>query len=345
LDAILRNLAVINQKEQPQAFYSVREIATRFGVPISAVSNSYRRLENEGLVSRVRSSRTILQGLTYDRRLSVRAFVGLPALLPAFLTIQDYRTFFISIRRELRLRGFATAMAFYKPNEAQTHALSDRLQRYEVDTVIWFLPPKIAREAMLRLSDRGIRLLGVCETESSVIPRRYLVRRQKATEALLNHWKRKGIREITVVKSPEHRSPFNEQLVEAAAKKLRITCEVVNFRTQRTESFLQGLAIGNTGGIVFPSGSLASMFCFRRPKAVTELIRQQRVALIDGPVNMPFTKVPDVRVDLITVDWQLVAEAIVNDLITQEAFQRACSTTFEAQPHFRVPFNQFAESI
>jgi DNA-binding transcriptional ArsR family regulator len=93
---ILRDVAVRNQKEQAQPFYSVREIASRFNVPISTVAQTYKQLEREGLLSRVRSSQTILQGSDYDRRLSVRAFIGLPASLPAFVTIQDYRMFFYS---------------------------------------------------------------------------------------------------------------------------------------------------------------------------------------------------------------------------------------------------------
>jgi hypothetical protein len=55
--------------------------------------------------------------------------------------------------------------------------------------------------------------------------------------------------------------------------------------------------------------------------------------------------VPDVRVDLVVVDWQLVAERIVNDLITQDAFQIARPTVFEAETKLRVPLSDFAQSI
>src|SRR5688572_5404041 len=139
---ILRGVAVKNQQEQPRAFYSLREVARRFQVPVSAVSRAYDQLEQEGLLNRVRGSKTVLQGLHFDRQLSVRAFVGLPASLPAFVTLQDYRTFFIKIRRELRLRGFATAMAFFEKEEARSGTLTKRLKSYEVDTVLWFQPPR-----------------------------------------------------------------------------------------------------------------------------------------------------------------------------------------------------------
>jgi Predicted transcriptional regulators len=63
---ILRDVAVKNQKEQPRAFYSVRDVATHFRVPISTVQRTYRHLEQEGLLTRVRGSKTLLQGLHFD---------------------------------------------------------------------------------------------------------------------------------------------------------------------------------------------------------------------------------------------------------------------------------------
>jgi len=59
---------------------------------------------------------------------------------------------------------------------------------------------------------------------------------------------------------------------------------------------------------------------------------------------MPFAKVPDARVDLVTVDWQGVAAKIVDDLISQEAFQEG-PTIFEAEARLAVPLSAFAQSI
>ena len=100
-----------------------------------------------------------------------------------------------------------------------------------------------------------------------------------------------------------------------------------------------------TGGIIFSSSALVSKFCFRGPDAVADLLQAQRVALINGPVSMPFARVPDVQVDLVTVDWQLVAEQIVDDLIDQEAFQSSGPTYFDAEAKLRVPLSAFAQTI
>jgi hypothetical protein len=60
---------------------------------------------------------------------------------------------------------------------------------------------------------------------------------------------------------------------------------------------------------------------------------------------MPFAKVPDVRVDLVTVDWQLVAERIVNDLVSQDAFQEPGPTVFDAEASLGVSLSDFSQSI
>lgn len=343
---ILREAAVKNQREQPQAFYSIREVAAHFRAPFSIVSRAYKRLEQEGLLSRVRGSKTVLQGLHFDRQLSVRAFVGLPASLPAFVTLQDYRTFFIRLRRELRLRGFAAATAYFEQDEANTDALSTRLKTYEVDTVIWFQPPREAEETALRLSDMGIRLIGVANDSFPNIPCRYQVRRDAATRVLLADWKAdNAVERVTLVRSTDQRSTAVEETLQALLEELEIEWSVADLGGQRTEPFLRSLRKAKTGGIIFPSSVLASKFCFRSPAAVTDLLRNHRVAFINGPAGMPFSRVPNVKVDLVMVNWQLVAERIVNDLITQDAFQQPGPTVFEAEAQLRVSLSDFAQGL
>jgi hypothetical protein len=346
LTHILHDVALKNQQEQPRAFYSVRDVAAHFRVPVSTVSRAYRRLEQEGLLTRVRGSKTLLQGLHFDRRLSVRAFVGLPASLSAFLTIQAYRMFFIKIRRELRLRGFATAMVFAEPEEARTDALSDRLKAYEIDTVLWFQPPKEARETAVRLADFGIRLIGIAHEEVPVLPCRYQVRRERGIRDLMTEWKtRHGIEHVTLVRSNERgTSPLDEAL-HSTLDELGIRSSTITFQGKQSAAFLRAVQKLKTGGVIFSSAQLASKLCFRAPGGVIDLIKGQLVAFLNGPVSLPFAKVPEVRVDLVVVDWQLVAETIVNDLISQDAFQQPGPTIFEAEAKARVPLREFAQSI
>jgi hypothetical protein len=342
---ILRDVAVKNQQEQPRAFHSVRTVATHFKVPISTVSRVYRHLELEGLLSRVRGSKTLLQGLKFDRQLKVRAFVGFPASLSAFVTLQDYRTFLIRIRRELRLRGFAAATAFFEPGEGRSGALAKRFQAYEVDTLIWFQPGKEARDAAPYFADAGIRLVGVANDTFCHVPCRYQVRRDSAIKTLLEQWKAQLPDRITLVQAKDQRSDAIDETVHTLLDELGIAWSVVTYQNQRSEPFLRDLVRRKTSGIIFTSSALVSKFCFRAPNTVADLLQAHRVALVNGPVSMPFARVPEIQVDLITVDWQLIAECIVDDLISQDAFQLPGPTIFEAEAKLRVPLSAFAQSI
>jgi hypothetical protein len=163
---------------------------------------------------------------------------------------------------------------------------------------------------------------------------------------LLVQWKqRHGITEVTVVRWKGRRATAVEEVLENALEDLAIEASTVLFEDQRSEGFMRTLETLDTPAIIFSSARLISRFCFQVPEAVADLLRKQRVAFLNGPVSMPFSRVPDVRVDLTVVDWQLVAEQIVDDLISQEAFQDPGPTIFEAEPKLRVPLSQFAQSI
>ena len=87
------------------------------------------------------------------------------------------------------------------------------------------------------------------------------------------------------------------------------------------------------------------MFAFRSAEQLADVIRAQRVAFIDGPIDMFFAKIPEAPVDLVTVNWQAVVDSIVNDLITRVAFDRNRHATFEAEVRLRVSLRDFGEEI
>jgi DNA-binding transcriptional regulator YhcF (GntR family) len=221
LTQILREAAAKNRRAQPRAFYSMREVSAHFKVPFALVSRAYDRLAQEGILTAVRGSKTVLQGQRFDRHLRVRAFVGLPASLSLFVTVQAYRMFFIKIRRELRVRGFATAMVFFEKNEAHGAVLSNRFRTYEVDTVLWFQPSKEARETALRLKDQGIRIIGISHEQVPSISCRYHIRRDQGINALLTGWKLEGgIVHVTVAQWPEQRAPLSEEALASSLDEL-----------------------------------------------------------------------------------------------------------------------------
>jgi hypothetical protein len=341
---ILRGIAVTNQTAEPQVFHPVREVARHFRVPVSTVARVYGRLEDEGILSSIRGSKTLLQGLNSGRHFSVHAFVGMPASTAAFVTSQDYRMFFIRTRRELRARGFAVAMILFQQRDVKSDQLSKRIEKHDFDTVLWYRPDVSARETIARLKDLRVKVLGISDGGAPSIRCRYEVRREGAIDTILNDWRsRSGITDVVIVQGARA-SGAKEEILEALVNEHQLHCKFANAGSQRPEAFLESLASCENAGLIFPSQT-ASMFAFRAPEALMRLMAACRVAYTGGPPSFPFAPVTDVAADLVIVDWQLIAERIVDDLLSKRAFDSSEMSVFHAQPHLRVSLSRYAESL
>ena len=341
---ILRGIAMANQQEEPQVFYPIREVARRLDVPVSTVSRVYDALEEEGVLVSVRGSKTLLQGLSGGRHLSVLGFIGMPALTSSFVTLQDCRTFFIRTRRELRVRGFAVATVFYDRSEGQNGRLFSRIDKYDFDTVLWHQPDRAAKETVPQFKDSGVQVIGVSDRWFPSIRCRYDVQRESAIASILRDWRANdAITSVAIVRGIEP-SAAKEELLKTLLEEEGIAYEFKSAGDQPLADFLSSLAGDKRRAFIFPS-TAAALFVFRAPEALAQLMTRSRVALTGGAASFPFAQVPDVAADLVVVDWQLVAEQIVSDLISRKAFDRAQTTVFEAKAHLRAPLIQYAQRL
>ena len=341
---ILRGIALANQQDEPQVFYPIREVARHLDVPVSTVSRIYDALEEEGILVSVRGSKTLLQGFSGGRHLSVLGFVGMPAFTSSFVTLQDYRTFFIRMRRELRARGFAVATVFYDGSERQTGRIFSRIDKYDFDTVLWYEPDRAAKETAPQLKDKGVRVIGVCDRWFPSIRCRYEVQRESAIMSILRDWRANdAITSVVVVRGPETLAG-NEELLKTSLEQEGFAYEFRSAGDQRLADFLSSFADDKRRAFIFPP-TAAAMFAFRVPGALGKLMGRARVLMTGGPASFPFAQVPDVVADLVVVDWQLVAEQIVRDLISRIAFDRAETTVFEAKAHVRASLIQHAQRL
>ena len=294
----------------------------------------------------MRGSKTILNGRRYNRRLSVRAFVGLPASFSHYVSIQEYRTFLVCLERELWLRGFAATTVFFRSNEVANGTLFDRLKSCGLDAVIWLQPGRTAREPFLRLADLGIRAIAISQIGTPSLPSRYYMWRENGMDTLLRDWRdRNAVHKITLVTSEDWRGGVTDEVLRVMLDNLGIESVVRIFDQPDTSAFLRELSGIKTHGIIFPHVGLLSMFAFRSPVELVSLLQAQRVAFVDGPTDLPFSEIPDSPVDIVTFDWGAVSESIVNDLITREAFDQNLHATFHAEAYLRVPLSRFAEEM
>jgi len=220
LSEILRQAAHRHQTGKPQVFYALREVANRFDVALSMVAAVYRQLESEGLLTRLRGSRTLLKGLDDGRQISVHAIVAIPMPLSSFLRRQKCRMFFMSIRRELRRRGFMTAGLFYEEREARPDFLLERIKHCKVDTVLWYRPDHCARETSRLLRDNGVRVIGVADGGIPALPCRFEISRERAVSKILWDWKsRENIIRANIV-SAGRRSAVEEERLKALLERI-----------------------------------------------------------------------------------------------------------------------------
>jgi hypothetical protein len=344
LTEILRGVATTAQGEQAQVFYPIRKISRHFHVSEATVQRVYKQLEHEGLLSQVRGSKTLLQGLGAGRQLTVTGFIGLPASIAAFVTFQDYRTFFIRMRRELRARGFAVAMVLFGWEQIETDQLFRRIEKHGFDTVLWYRPDTSIRDSLARLKDAGVRVVGIGDGGLPTTRCRYEIRRESAIKEILRDWQtRSGIRSVVVARGA--RSTTNEEeAIQALLEEEKLEFEFGAVTSARPEDFLDECARAKNTGLILPSRP-ASMIAFRAPEALMNAMTRCRVAFTGGPPSIVFAHALDVAMDLVLVDWQLIAEQVVDDLISKRAFERGETTVFEATAAIRVPLNQYAQSL
>jgi hypothetical protein len=338
----LRHIAAAAQEKNDRTFYSMREVASEYRTPVSAVADIYRRLEREGLLRRVRGSKTLLRGRQHDRKISVRGVIGLPRTTSKYVTIQDYRMFLRCLRRELRLSGFAAQTVDIDGQEATDFA--ERVRKYDIDTIIWFQPGQLAKQATLRLQDLGLRIIGVSDGMRPSIPCRYEVQREPAVRQILHDWqKQSGLKSIFAV-TGSGVPVLNEDDLAAIADEEGLDLEICHANSRSIPKLMETLTQKENTGIVFLS-SAGPLVAFRSPELMTRIFERCRVALVEGPVNMPFAKVPDVRVDLVLLDWQLLAQRIVGELIVDADQNTSRPFAFLAESRLRVPLSQYAEVI
>ncbi len=332
---VMRAVARAGRRAQDQTFYSLREVAGHFHVPMSSVSRVFARLETEGLLGRVRGARTILRGRKVDRHLYVRGVVGIPVSIFRFSAFAGYRSFVTHLRRKLRQRGFMPAAIFYQHQESRGHFLAQSFFEAKSDVVVWLSPRRDSQLTMAALGDAGIRVIGVSDTIGSAIPCRYRIERQEALRDVLRTWRKAGTPATLVVTAERGASPDDEESYRAISDEELLPSRVVTLReSEPPQAFERIFRMKNCGLLLTKSG--AAYLAVRLPELFARLTKERRVALVQGPISVTFAAIPATVVDLVAVDWERVAERIVANLIDGTASSVARPVVFKARSHLRM---------
>ncbi|MBA3609410.1 MAG: hypothetical protein H0W43_13040 [Chthoniobacterales bacterium] len=332
---LLRGIARSSRRSQDQTFYSLREIAGHFDLPLSLVSRVFARLETEGLLGRVRGSRTVLHGRKLDRHLYVRGVVGIPVSLFRFSAFAGYREFVTLLRRKLRRRGFMPAAVFFRHEESRGNFLAQSLLEAQADTVVWFSPPREAPETVSFMRDAGVRVVGVAESVSNVIPCRYQIQREEALRKILREWRVADLASTVVVTAERGGSPADEESYRLVSNEELLPSTSITLDKDNAQRASRVIWRSERCGILLTKSG-AAFLAVREPEIFARLTKERRVALVEGPISVTFAVIPAARVDLIAVDWEKVAERIVADLIDPAPLPAAGRIVFKAATRLRV---------
>jgi hypothetical protein len=328
---LLRQKAQRSRNKKLQPFFSIRAVASHFAVPPTTVSRIYSQLKDEGLLASVWGSKTFVEPVQIDNQLRVRAVVALPASLTSFCTVREYRTFFLEMRDALWKLGFATRLLFYEGRDAEEPTFAEFLLNYKVDIVIWFLPTPRMKGTAARLVDRGIHAITVTDFPASSAEHPYYISRERALKDGLFTWQRDGITSITVLQSPHCESGTTVATIEKCLREAALPYTVVNAESWQFHTSLPTRSQRKNRAIVFPSSEVAVRLGSRDPGQFAELLEQSHVMMVNGLIDLPGWPPVNASIDVIEVDWEIVAKRIASDLAKSTRSSIEAPIVFQAK--------------
>jgi hypothetical protein len=311
---LLREMALKARQKQPRPFYSIRTVARNFHVPLTTVARVYAQLKKEGILGSVWGSSTVVEPYELNKELRIRGIVALPASLKAFRALRNYRMFFENMHAVLWRVGFATRQVFYENGNAGMSAFSEALLNEKVDVVLLLLPDPVVLSSTKRLLDRGVRVVTVADSLISNSRADYLLSRLHALKDVVNLWKMRGIRLVTIVHKSGSRSTTPLEAIGTCLDEVRMAHALATVSTSPTDE-VRSLCRQNNTAIIFPGCESVLQLAYEHPRDFALLIKQHPVLLMEGMPDLPINILSGVGVEAIEFDWRPVVNRVAGDLL------------------------------
>lgn len=313
-DELRRGAQKLRTKES-RPFYSMRDVAGHFKVPLRTVAIAYEKLELEGLLNRIRGSRTMLAGKTRSSRIPVRGIIGIPLWFHSIFISPYARLLHRELEDRLRLCGFVADIVFFRSEEVAHVEFAERLLQHKFDYVIWHTPHARSQQTLLTLKDNGVHQIVIQQAESptSLAMPTYTQSWEKGYREMAKQWHQTGIRDVLIVDpvfAPSRRAiksfvsilkegGLTPHLLELSATKLRE--EAMKYSPWRC-------------GIAFLDQMTADVICNENPVLIEELLSRCRIAFCRGPIYMPYFRNREGKIDLVRFSAEEAAGRIAGDI-------------------------------
>lgn len=327
----LRSAARQFRTKDSRPFYAMREVARFFHVPLRTVAIAYEQLELEGLLNRIRGSRTMLVGKTRSPRKPVRGIVGIPLWLHAFVVSPYSRYLHWELEERLRQCGFVADIVFFRGDEVAQAHFTERLLEHNLDYIIWHTPHPRAQQTLLSLKDSGVHQIIVqpADNPTSMPLPTYFQDWRSGYQQMGAHWASSGIR-IVLTPKPVYLPSLR------ALKSFTATLEAAGLEVQLVEPSAEALLRAAQDlpqqdcGVAFLDQLGADTICNENPVEIEKLLEFCRVAFCRGPIHTPYFRHRDAKVDLVRFSPEEAANRIVNDLRDNKIPHPGETPTFHA---------------
>jgi hypothetical protein len=289
-------------------------VARRFDVPLTTVARVYAQLKKEGILGSVWGSNTVVEPYELNKELRIRGIVALPASLKAFCALRNYRMFFENMHAALWRVGFATRQLFYENGDAGKAAFSETLLNEKVDVVLCLLsdPPVIA--GTKRLLDRGVRVVSLADSLIANGRSGYLLSRLHALKEVLNLWKMRGIRFVTIAHKSGSGSSTALEAIGTCLDEVRMAHTLATVSPSPTGD-ARSLCRQNNSAVIFPTFESALQLAYECPRDFALLIKQHPVLLVEGVLDLPINILSGIGLEAIEFDWRPVVNRLAGDLL------------------------------
>jgi hypothetical protein len=311
---LLRKIAHKVRQKQPRPFYSIRTVARRFDVPLTTVARVYAQLKKEGILASVWGSNTVVEPHELNRELRMRGTVALPACLKSFYALRNYRSLFENMQVALWKTGFATRQLFYENGNATKPDFNETLLNQKVDVVLWLLPDPAVLAGRKRLLDRGVRVVSAIESLIANARTEYVLSRLHAFQEVVNLWKLKGVRLVTIVQESGSEPPAALDTIEACLDGLGMAHASATAPSGSTGQ-ARSLYRKNDTAFIFPQFESALRFACEHPRNFALLLNQHPVLLVEGMLDLPIDFSSCVDLEVIEFDWRPVVNRLIGDLL------------------------------
>jgi len=342
----LRHVITRVRGEEPTTFYPMRTVGTFFGLSMRSVHQVYERLEAEGLLTRLRGSRTVVQGRKPQPRNPVRGVVGIPVYLPSFVYGTEVRSFLISLEAELRRSHFVADFIFYRAEEElDSHDLAERLLQHHLDLLLWISPPAHITPALQRLDDGGIPIVLVSDGKTRYPQQQYYFNREHALDECFTGWQQEGIRAVTILRKNVSEGKQAFEVVKDRARQRGMDCTALELSDADVLPQLQACLRRPVTGVALIQHQWYDQLCDRFPQLMERLFRSRRVLLVQGAPVHGYFRGRTVLADVITIDPIQMAKRIARDISDGKVATRERLATFYAAWQARTNLGQLTHDI